>query len=218
MLKNTIFLDTDTQYDFMNPAGRLYIPGAEEMIPAVSQIRCFAAEHDLSILATVAWHTRWDEEIAEDPDYKETFPPHCIADSPGAARVGSLGSIPIDILDIHNLSPHKFKQVIAKQPFHMELRKNRLDIFTLPETGALLDWISPQTVIVFGVALDVCVFNNVRGLLNRNRESVVLLADAVKGLGKKSDDAVLDEIRLMGAYIMTFEDLKLELFHVASHR
>jgi nicotinamidase/pyrazinamidase len=44
MKEDTIFWDVDTQFDFMQPEGKLDVPGAEMIIPRVSQVRRFALE------------------------------------------------------------------------------------------------------------------------------------------------------------------------------
>lgn len=44
MKEDTIFRDEDTQFDFMQPEGKLHIPGAEMMIPTVGQVRRFRLE------------------------------------------------------------------------------------------------------------------------------------------------------------------------------
>jgi nicotinamidase-related amidase len=33
MKEDTLFWDVDTQFDFMQPQGKLYVPGAETIIP-----------------------------------------------------------------------------------------------------------------------------------------------------------------------------------------
>ena len=39
----TVFFDIDTQIDFMYPAGALYVPGAERIVPAIAQLNRHAA-------------------------------------------------------------------------------------------------------------------------------------------------------------------------------
>jgi nicotinamidase/pyrazinamidase len=41
MEKLNLFWDVDTQYDFMLPEGRLYVPEAETLIPLIGKIRQF---------------------------------------------------------------------------------------------------------------------------------------------------------------------------------
>ena len=38
----TVFFDIDTQVDFMLPAGALYVPGAERMLPVIAKQRSAA--------------------------------------------------------------------------------------------------------------------------------------------------------------------------------
>ena len=39
----TVFFDVDTQLDFLYPAGALYVPGAERIVPAIARLNRFAA-------------------------------------------------------------------------------------------------------------------------------------------------------------------------------
>jgi nicotinamidase/pyrazinamidase len=34
----TVYFDIDTQIDFMYPAGALYVPGAERLLPLISRL------------------------------------------------------------------------------------------------------------------------------------------------------------------------------------
>ena len=91
MKKETVFWDVDTQYDFMRPEGRLYVAGAEGIIDNVSEARRFALENGYSIIASTDWHREGNKEISNKPDFKHTFPAHCMAGKPGSERVGYLG-------------------------------------------------------------------------------------------------------------------------------
>ena len=89
MKNGTVFWDVDTQYDFMRPEGRLYVPGAEGIIDVVSSARRFALENGYSLIASTDWHKEDNEEISGKPDFESTFPAHCIAGKPGSERVGN---------------------------------------------------------------------------------------------------------------------------------
>ena len=69
MDKDTIFWDVDTQFDFMRPEGRLYVPGAETIIDKMSDVRKFALDCGYSIIADVDWHSVGDDEISDAPDF-----------------------------------------------------------------------------------------------------------------------------------------------------
>ena len=47
-----LFWDVDTQFDFMYPDGKLYVPGAETIIPNLQCLTSFAAQHQIPIVAS----------------------------------------------------------------------------------------------------------------------------------------------------------------------
>ncbi|MBN2019750.1 MAG: hypothetical protein JW749_05940 [Sedimentisphaerales bacterium] len=76
----------------------LYVSGAEGIIDNVSEARRFVLENGYSIIASTDWHRESNKEISDRPDFKKTFPLHCMAGSPGSERVGYLGEMEIDIV------------------------------------------------------------------------------------------------------------------------
>lgn len=68
----TVFFDVDTQIDFLYPAGALYVPGAEAIIPAVARLNRIAP-----VLLSTA-----DAHAENDPEF-QLYPPHCIAGTLG---------------------------------------------------------------------------------------------------------------------------------------
>lgn len=82
----TVFLDVDTQIDFMYPAGALYVPGAEDILPAISRLNAYAAGHGHPLLSTADAHTE------DDPEFR-SWPAHCVVgtvgqDKPRSTLVG----------------------------------------------------------------------------------------------------------------------------------
>lgn len=211
MKKDVLFWDVDTQFDFMRSQGRLYVPGAEDIIKKVSQVRRFALENGFSIVASTDWHSSEDPEISDDPDFKQTFGPHCIANEPGSERVGYLGELPIEYIPNNKMDAGALRELSDKEQFHIVIRKQVTDVFSNPNTAALVELISPKTVIVFGVALDVCVDQALRGLCKFPRIKLCLLKDAVKGLEIRPDDELFDEFRQMGIEITELNDLRRRL-------
>lgn len=211
MKKDTLFWDVDTQFDFMKPEGALYVPGAVDIIATVSDIRKSALDSGFSMMADVDWHTSDDGEIAENPDMKETFPPHCMAGQPGSERVGYLGHVPIDCVDVDETDTSHLSTLVRKDPFHIVIRKQSLDVFDNPNTNKLVGLIKPKHVYVFGVALDFCVYYVLRGLSNHPGVELTLLKDATKGLQARRDEDVYDELKRMGVEITDFEKIRRRL-------
>lgn len=208
MKKQTIFWDVDTQFDFMQPQGKLYVPGAETIIDKVSEVRKFALENGCSMIADIDWHSSDNEEISQSPDFKQTFPPHCMAGEPGSERVGYLGNVPIEHVEIDKMSDGSLKKLVDKDQFHIVIKKESIDAFDNPNTDRLLKLIKPKAVAVFGVALDFCVYYVLHGLAKQKGIKLVLLSDVVKGLNSRPEEEILTEFRQIGVEIATFADFK----------
>jgi nicotinamidase/pyrazinamidase len=211
MRKKTIFWDVDTQFDFMKPEGALYVPGTQDIIDKVSEVRRFALENGFSILADVDWHSLDNPEISEQPNLETTFPPHCMAGTRGAERVGYLGEVPIDYVDIDEVHPAKLRRLVHKDQFHIVIRKQSLNVFDNPNTHKLVDLVGPEHVVVFGVALDCCVYYVLSELSKHRGVRLSLLKDGTKGLGTRPDEEVYDQLRRRGVEITTFEEIRDQL-------
>ena len=77
------FLDIDTQIDFVFPAGALYAPGAEIVLPTIARLNAFAAAHGIPLISTACAHTENDPEFAE-------WPPHCVVGTVGQNKPAAL--------------------------------------------------------------------------------------------------------------------------------
>jgi len=211
MKNETVFWDVDTQYDFMRPEGRLYVPGAEGIIDKVSDARRFALAHGYSIIASTDWHKESNKEISKKPDFEVTFPAHCIAGKPGSQRVGFLGDVPIDIVPNEPVSDGDLQKLVAKEQFHIVIRKEELDPFSNPNTKTLLEILKPTTIVIFGVALDLCVRQAVEGLIRIGGIEVYLLRDAVKALGLTGEARVIKDFEAKGVNVISLADLERQL-------
>ncbi len=80
MKEKTVFVDIDTQFDFMDPRGNLYVPGAENIVDKIKKLFNYAIEHKIKILSSTDAHT------VDDPEFK-LFPAHCIKGTPGNQKI-----------------------------------------------------------------------------------------------------------------------------------
>jgi nicotinamidase/pyrazinamidase len=180
-MSGTVLWDVDTQVDFMLPEGKLYVPDAETTAPAMRRLVEAARAAGIPHVASADDHELTDPEISHTPDFRTTYPPHCLRGTPGARKVPEteqedpvpigLGELPEDWLE-------------DRREFLL-LKKN-FDVFTNPNTEPLLERLDPDDVIVFGVASDVCDDAAIRGLVARGRR-VRFVEDAARGL---DDDRV----------------------------
>ncbi|HEY6032335.1 MAG TPA: cysteine hydrolase family protein, partial [Gaiellaceae bacterium] len=150
-----ILWDVDTQVDFMLPDGKLYVPGAEEAIPAMRRLVEAARAAGLVHVASADDHELTDPEISDEPDWRSTYPPHCLRGTRGAQKIPEteqedplpLASLPIPPGLVAEFVEGRRELLILKKSF---------DVFTNPNTDALLAALDPEEIVVFGVATDVC--------------------------------------------------------------
>jgi nicotinamidase/pyrazinamidase len=170
-----ILWDVDTQVDFMLPHGKLYVPGAEETVPAMQRLVEAARAAGVVHVASADDHELTDAEISEQPDYSTTYPPHCLRGTRGARKIPETEQedpVPITLepLPEHYLRGREFL-----------LLKKSFDVFTNPNTDRLLERLDPDEIVVFGVATDVCDDAAIRAFVERGRR-VTFVEDAARGL------------------------------------
>ena len=82
-----IFWDVDTQVDFMSPAGKLYVPDAAAIVPALARLTDHAHRRGIRIVASADDHRPGHPELSDTPDFVSTFPDHCMHGTPGQAKI-----------------------------------------------------------------------------------------------------------------------------------
>ena len=170
-----ILWDVDTQIDFVHADGKLAVPGAEEVVPAMQKLVAAAREAGIPHIASADDHELSDSEISEQPDFETTYPPHCLRGTRGARKIDETDQLdPVPI----GLEPLDEKWLRGRE---FLLLKKHFDVFTNPNTERLLERLDPDEVILFGVATDVCDDAAIRGLLARGRR-VTFVEDAARGL------------------------------------
>ena len=171
----TILWDVDTQFDFMLPDGKLYVPGAEETVPAMQRLVDAARGAGLVHVASADDHELTDAEISDEPDFLTTYPPHCLRGTRGARKIPATDQEdPVPL----GLEPVPDRYLEGRE--FLLLKKN-FDVFTNPNTERLLERLDPDGIVVFGVATDVCDDAAIRGFLARGRK-VRFVEDAARGL------------------------------------
>ncbi|HZT45408.1 MAG TPA: isochorismatase family cysteine hydrolase [Gaiellaceae bacterium] len=196
----TILWDVDTQVDFMLPEGKLYVPGAEQTIPAMERLVAAAREAGLVHVASADDHELTDTEISDAPDFGTTYPPHCLRGTRGARKIPETEQqdpIPIGLGDIPSRYLEGREFLLLKKSF---------DVFTNPNTERLLARLGADEAILFGVATDVCDDAAIRGLLERNVR-VRFVEDAARGLDEARTAACTEAWRAGGVEFTTVAEV-----------
>ncbi len=199
-----VLWDVDTQVDFVFPLGKLYVPGAEEALPAMGRLVEAARNAGIPHVASADDHELSDPEISEHPDFETLWPPHCLRGTPGALRPPeTLQADPVVLGETGvDLSWFRGREFL--------LLKKAYDPFTNPNADRLLELLDPQEIVLFGVATDVCNDAAIRGLVARGR-AVTFVEDASRGLDEGRTAACLADWRADGVRFATTAEVLDEL-------
>jgi nicotinamidase/pyrazinamidase len=198
--RQVIFWDVDTQADFMLPNGKLYVPGAEKLIPNLKLLTDQARKDRVFLVSDACVHA------PNDPEFQQ-FPPHCVRGTQGAEM------IPETVADRFLILPNRREATVPTDlsPYQQViLEKQTLDVFDNPHTETVIERLKQFTdadaeFTVFGVVTEYCVRCATKGLLGRGRR-VALVQDAIKTLKAEDGDGALAEMQAMGARMITTRD------------
>jgi nicotinamidase/pyrazinamidase len=191
-----VFWEVDAQADFMLPGGKLYVPGAEKIIPNIKRLVDQARNGRVLLISS------GDAHAPDDPEFK-LFPPHCVKGTPGAEIVPE-GLAP-NRLTIPNDASFEIPRRLSDFQ-QIVLEKQTLDVFQNPNAGELVRLLGSNVeYVVFGVVTEYCVNCAARGLLQRGAK-VAVVQDAIETLKPEEGNRILDELRALGARLILTKD------------
>jgi nicotinamidase/pyrazinamidase len=205
----TILWDVDTQVDFMEPSGKLYVPGARDVTPAMELLVDAARAARIPHVASADDHELTDPELSSSPDFQNTYPPHCLRGTRGAEKILETKQRDPLPLSLVPFPPGLVPGLIEGRREILLLKKN-FNVFTNPNTDALLDALDPSEIVVFGVATDVCDHAAILGFLQRGRR-VRFVEDAARGLDEDRVAACTAVWRERGVAFTTAEEVVASL-------
>ena len=74
MHEGILFWNVDTQFDFIEPTGKLYVKSAEKLKPVLKKITNFAAENHIRVINTCDFHLINSSELSKILILKRLFP------------------------------------------------------------------------------------------------------------------------------------------------
>ena len=203
-----VFWDVDTAYDFMRADGKLYVPGSEEIIPAVKRLTDFAHAHRIPIIASADNHELSDPEISASPDWRSTFPPHCMRGTPGQLKIAEAELRDPLVIEPELQDPGALAHQVLAHRGDILLHKRALDVFTNPNVPVVLRALDPEVVVVYGVATDFCDRYTVDGLLHRlPRATLYLVTDAIRAIYPEEGQRLLQDWQSRGVKMITSHDI-----------
>ena len=193
--RDFILWEVDVQVDFMLPGGKLYVPGAEKILPNIRKLTDVARRGAAFLVSHGCFHS------ADDPEFKQ-FPPHCVKGTAGAEFVPE--AVTDNFVRVENNADAKLPDDLFQYQ-QIILEKQTLDVFETRNADNLVKRLpSDAEFVVFGVVTEYCVSCAVKGLLQRKRR-VAVVRDAIETLESGVGDQTLNELRNLGATLVTTE-------------
>jgi nicotinamidase/pyrazinamidase len=188
-----VFWEVDAQVDFMLPGGKLYVAGAEKIIPNITRLVNVAREGRVLLISSACRH------LADDPEFK-TFPPHCVRGTSGERIIPQ--GLADKVLSVPNDGTPKLPDSIFDNQ-QLVIEKQTLDVFGNPHTETIVNRLGKDTeYLVFGVVVEHCVYLAAKGLLDRGHK-VSIVEDAVETLKGAEGRRSLDELKSLGAAFLS---------------
>ena len=191
-----IFWEVDVQSDFMLPGGKLYVPGAEKLLPNIRALTDAARRGQVFLVSHGCFHTPDDAEF-------KIFPPHCVKGTAGAELVPE--ALTDKVVRVANDADAKLPEDLSRYQ-QILLEKQTLNIFESRHADALVQRLGTHAeFVVFGVVTEYCVGLAVKGLLQRGRR-VAVVRDAIETLAADVGESCVAEFQRRGARLVTTDE------------
>jgi len=216
-----IFYDVDTQHDFMDKDGALYVPGAEEIKPNLNRLMQYAIEKEIALVGSVDKHFGTEKYRHREIELKRwggKFPDHCMAGTKGQEKISETSrfyypqgeEVALEIYIPHNLDKGKDESELRyalrafkhSKEYGLFFEKQHNDIFTNPIFERFLRKADIKKAVVYGVATDYCVKAAVLGMQQRGVQCYVV-EDAIAAVSSDTGEKSLEEMVKSGAKLIT---------------
>lgn len=173
----------DVQNDFCE-GGSLAVAGGADVAAAISE---YVAEHRpeyAHIIATRDFHLDPGDHFSDEPDFADSWPPHCVIGTPGADFHPNLTLAPIEAVF------SKGRETAAYSGFEGDS----------DDETPLAGWLAARgvdAVDIAGIATDHCVRATAVDAARAGLRTTVLL-DLTAGVNKATVDQALEELRAEG--------------------
>lgn len=176
----------DVQNDFCE-GGSLPVPGGADVAAGIAAHLGARRAGYRAVVATADYHVEPGAHFGDPPDYRDSWPAHCVAGTPGAEPHPALAEVAVDA------TFRKGAYAAAYSGF--EGRG--------PSGESLTHWLREHGVValdIVGLATDYCVRATALDALDAGFE-VRILAELVAAVTPETGDAALAELARRGAVI-----------------
>jgi nicotinamidase/pyrazinamidase len=203
-----LFWDVDTQRDLIEPTGRLYVPGAEQIRPALKALTDYAHEKKLRILASANDHEPGHREPGGTPDFPETVPLHCLRGSEGQKKIPETALRDPLVVEPDHQDAAALAARARAHAGDILLHKHQFDVFTNPNVLPIVRAIDPGVIVMYGVPTDVGDKYAIEGLArHRPHTRIYFVTDAARAINPKFAEHLLKEWAEEGVRLVKTEEI-----------
>ena len=181
----------DVQNDFCE-GGSLAVSGGAAVAEAVSEHVSTHAGDYAHVVATADWHVDPGAHFSAEPDYVDSWPVHCVAESEGSrfhpSLAGALGHVEMVFRKGRHAAAYSGFEGVSDDSEHTDLAS------WLHERGV-------THVDVVGIATDHCVRATALDALGAGFDTTVLL-DLTAGVARPTTDAALEQLGSAGVRLV----------------
>ncbi len=196
----TIFYDVDTQNDFMNKEGKLYVNGAEGIKPNLAALTQYARKKCICVIASTDAHDEYSAELQVNGG---PFPYHAMKGTDGQKK------IPETTLEHTCIVPNKRISRIEERISGYNaiiIEKDTYDSRTNPNFDAVIRSTGARKAIVYGVATDYCVRAVGLALCALGLETIIV-KDAIAAVAQDTENDALEELCRAGVRFTTTKEV-----------
>ena len=205
IMTNTIFWDVDTQIDFIDPLGKLYVPRVETIKSNIADLTKIGAESG-RLLGSVDAHTPRDNEFKE-------WPEHCVYGTPGQRKIPESTIAKILYIPSTKLTRKQLSEA-AEFSGQVIFEKHRNDVRTNPNVKPLFKLTDPDLTVIYGVVTEICVDQAVNYIAGDLGYKSIVAVDSIKEIDStRANQCIANWEKLGVELIKTSDILKMHKAH-----
>jgi nicotinamidase-related amidase len=178
----TAILVIDMQRDFIDKGAPIECPGGRAIIVPIQRLLSVARQKKLPVIFTQEAHRSQGVDFGRELDGEE--PVHCVEGTPGIEIVPNL----------------------ARQPGDFLIIKRRYSAFFATDLDLLLRGLTIDTLVLSGVATDVCVRATAQDAQQLNYR-VIVPEECVAGTSVEQHRAALKNISYILGKVLPLDDM-----------
>ena len=196
----------DVQNDFCE-GGSLAVAGGAALATEISEMLAETTDFDF-VAATQDWHVEPGSHFSETPDFRTSWPVHCVAGSKGAALHRNLDTEDIDAYfrkgkydagysGFDGLLAPEDEVAVGEREAHESVTENNESPVSLD------DWLRENDIddlVIVGIATEHCVRATALDAVNAGYNTTVL-RDFVAGVDGDASEEALEELADAGVEV-----------------